>query len=72
MANKLEYYSDLADKQARQLTGSYKEWTGFLETAGRIYKYPFNEQVLIYAQRPDAVACAAYEIWNKTVFKICF
>ncbi len=63
--NKLEYYSDLADKQARQLTSSYSDWIGFLETAGRIYKYPFNEQVLIYAQRPDAVACAAYEIWNK-------
>ena len=65
MNNKLEYYSDLADRQSRQLTDSYENWTDFLKTAGRIYKYPFSEQVLIYAQRPNITACASIEIWNK-------
>ena len=62
---KVQFYSDLADRQARQVTGSRKDWTGFLETAGRLYKYPFDEQLMIYAQRPDAVACAPLETWNK-------
>ncbi len=65
LINKFEYYSDLADRQSRQLTDSYENWTNFLKTAGRIYKYPFSEQVLIYAQRPDITACAPIKIWNK-------
>ena len=65
LTNKFEYYSDLADKQSRQITDSYENWTKFLKTAGRIYKYPFSEQVLIYAQRPSVTACAPIEIWNK-------
>ncbi len=65
LTNKFEYYSDLADRQSRQLTDSYENWTNFLKTAGRIYKYPFSEQVLIYAQRPDITACAPIKIWNK-------
>jgi len=62
---KLQFYSELADRQARQVTGSREDWTGFLETAGRLYKYPFDEQLMIYAQRPDATACAPLEMWNK-------
>ena len=49
---------------AVQLTGSWQEWTGFLTTAARLYKYPFHEQMMIYAQRPDATACAEYDLWN--------
>ena len=44
--------------------GSWKEWTAFLTTAARLYKYPFHEQMMIYAQRPDAIACAEYDLWN--------
>ena len=47
-----------ADEAQRQITGSYRGWTGFLTTAARLYKYPYAEQVMIHAQRPDATACA--------------
>ena len=50
---------------ATQLTGSWQEWAGFLTTASRLYKYPFHEQLMIYAQRPDAIACAEYDLWNE-------
>ena len=56
---------DRADTAERQLTSSYKSWTQFLRTAARLYKYPYNEQVMIHAQRPDATACAEYDFWNK-------
>ena len=65
MANKVQEYIHLSEQATRQISGSYKEWTGFLATAARLYKYPFNEQLLIYAQRPDATACADYDLWNK-------
>jgi len=55
---KLQYYTEIAEEQARKVTGSREAWTGFLTMTGRLYKYPFDEQLLIYAQRPDAVACA--------------
>ena len=54
----------MADKVATQLVGSWQEWTAFLTTAARLYKYPFHEQLMIYAQRPDATACAEYDLWN--------
>ena len=57
----------LAEKTAKAVTGSVKEWTGFLQSAARLYKYSYPEQLLIYAQRPDATACASYEIWNQTM-----
>ena len=60
-------YVDLADKQTRQVTQSMGDWAGFLSTAGRLYKYPFEEQLMIHAQRPDAVACASLEIWNRSM-----
>ena len=65
MANKLQAYAQLADHTAGQITASYQAWTAFLRTAGRLYKYPFPEQLLIYAQRPDATACAEYDFWNE-------
>ena len=55
-------YTHLAEKVAVQLTGSWQEWAGFLTTAARPYKYPYHEQLMIYAQRPDATACAEYDL----------
>ena len=65
MPSKTEFYRQMADHVATQLTGSWQEWAGFLNTAARLYKYPFHEQLLIYAQRPDATACAEYDLWNE-------
>ena len=64
MPTKAEQYAQMADQVARQLTGSWQEWVGFLTTAACLYKYPFHEQLMIYAQRPDATACAEYDLWN--------
>jgi len=55
----------MADQTAKQVTGSFGEWTAFLETMGRLYKYPFHEQLMIFAQKPNATACADYDLWNK-------
>ena len=65
MPSKTEFYRQMADHVATQLTGSWQEWAGFLTTAASLYKYPFHEQLLIYAQRPDATACAEYDLWNE-------
>ena len=65
MLTKYETYAELAEKTAKNLTDSTENWTSFLKTAARLYKYPFHEQLMIYAQRPDATACADYEMWNK-------
>ena len=65
MANNFQAYAKLADDTAAQITGSYQEWTAFLTTAARLYKYPYSEQLMIYAQRPEATACAEYDLWNK-------
>ena len=64
MPTKAEMYAQMAEKVVVQLTGSWQEWAGFLTTAARLYKYPFHEQLMIYAQRPDATACAEYDLWN--------
>ena len=64
MPSKLQFYSEFAERTARQITGSYRSWTAFLATAARLYKYPYNEQLMIYAQRPDATACAEYDFWK--------
>ena len=55
----------MADEAQRQITGSFRGWTSFLSTAARLYKYPYAEQVMIHAQRPDATACAEYDFWNE-------
>ena len=65
MNPKAQTFAQLAANTSGQLTGSYAEWTAFLGTIGRLYKYPYHEQVLIYAQRPEATACASYDVWNK-------
>ena len=64
MSQKTLYYAQLAEDTARRLTGSWESWSGFLATAGRLYKYPYPDQLMIYAQRPDATACASYDVWN--------
>ena len=64
MPSKAEFYRQMAEQVSTQLVGSWKEWTAFLTTAARLYKYPFHEQMMIYAQRPDATACADVDIWN--------
>ena len=65
MPSKLQTYMQMANEAQRQITGSYRGWTGFLTTAARLYKYPYAEQVMIHAQRPDATACAEYDFWNE-------
>ena len=65
--SKAAYYTQMAEEAARQVTGSREQWTAFLTTAARLYKYPYNEQLMIYKQRPDATACAEYDLWNKTM-----
>ena len=65
MPSKLQTYMQMADEAQRQITGSYRGWTSFLTTAARLYKYPYAEQVMIHAQRPDATACAEYDFWNE-------
>ena len=65
MATKLQRISELMEQTVRRLTEKPGTWLDFLTTAARLYKYPFEEQLLIYAQRPDATACAPIELWNK-------
>ena len=65
MATKLQHYAQLADQTALRVTSSYQNWTTFLQTMARLYKYPYHEQLMIFAQRPDATACADYDTWNK-------
>ena len=67
MSTKYEKISKLYDETLRQISENGENWKEFLRTAGRIYKYPFNEQVLIFAQRPDAIACASMNIWNNNM-----
>lgn len=65
MITKYQMISMLAEDTARQIARNGQEWMKYLDTAARLYKYPFNEQMLIYAQRPDASACASLETWNE-------
>jgi hypothetical protein len=62
---KYQTISALAEYTARNVAQSEDNWKHYLTTAARLYKYPFNEQILIYAQRPDATACASLETWNE-------
>lgn len=64
MATKLQNISELARQTTERLTQSIDNWKRFLDSAAWLYKYPFHEQVLIHAQRPDATACAPIELWN--------
>ena len=68
MAGKYEFISTLAKETAKDVTRNPESWARYLNTAARLYRYPFTEQLLIYAQRPDATACASLEIWNERMF----
>ena len=68
MANKVKYISELSKSTSNELSG-YESWTAFLRSAAWQYKYPFEDQLLIYAQRPDAKACASMEIWNRNLHR---
>ena len=65
MSKSIQLFFQMADRTAEQITGSHQKWTAFLTTAARLYKYPYNEQLMIFAQRPEATACAEYDLWNK-------
>ena len=64
MASKLQNISALSNEIGKSLA-DYENWTAFLKSAAWQYKYPFQDQILIYAQRPDATACASIDVWNK-------
>ena len=76
MPSKTEEYLVLAQRTANGLTRYWESWTDYLTTASRLYKYPFADQLMIYAQRPDATACAEFDIWpalgSKYFITICF
>lgn len=63
--SKLQRISDLSEQAAREVVRTQQNWMAYLQTAARLYKYPFTDQLLIYAQRPDAAACASMDFWNK-------
>lgn len=65
MASKLQRVSELSDRVARDVARSAESWSRYLDTASRVYKYPFDEQLLIFAQKPEATACAGMELWNE-------
>lgn len=65
MPTKIEAYTALAAQTAAKITTDFTSWTGFLALAARLYKYKFTEQLLIFAQRPQATACAEYSVWTQ-------
>jgi len=67
MASTVKLTSELAARTAHAVTQDVESWKQYLTTASRLYKYRFDEQLLIYAQRPDATACAEMELWNNTM-----
>ena len=69
MSRKANAISTLAQETMARIVGSPAAWEEFLRSAARMYKYPFPEQVLIYAQRPDATACATLELWNRCKYR---
>ena len=65
MNTKLKTYIELAGSTAAQVTKTTKNWTGFLNTASRLYRYPFPDQLMIHAQRPKAADCAEFDLWTR-------
>ena len=65
MASKLQMVTEFSYHKTLELSSVRGNWQRYLKTAARIYKYPFRDQLLIHAQRPDATACATIEFWNK-------
>ena len=70
MPTKLQVCEQMAEETANQITGSHESWTDFLKTAGRLYKYPYHEQLMIYTQRPEAAARAEYGLWNRRIHQL--
>ena len=68
---KYDMISGLSEATAKDVVRNEESWRSYLNTASGLYKYPFKDQLLIYAQRPDAIACASIEIWNEKMQK-CF
>ena len=66
---KLQRTSELADTTARKVTQSTDHWKEYLTVASRLYKYSFDDQLLLYAQKPNATACASMELWNKRMHR---
>jgi hypothetical protein len=66
MPSRLQVYQDMSEQAASEVAAKGSNWTNFLDTAARLYKYSFPDQLLIHAQRPDAIACAPIETWNDT------
>ena len=66
-SDKLNSITALADDALRRAVDSHTEWASLLGTISRLYKYPFHDQLMIHAQRPEATACASYEVWNDTM-----
>lgn len=69
MANKLYIMQQLTEEVAKDIAAQPEEWIQFLDTASRLYKYTFHEQLLIYAQRPEATAVASMEVWNQKMYR---
>lgn len=65
MTDKALAYAMFAEQKAQEISTSHQAWTSYLKTASRMYKYAYYDQLLIHAQRPDATACAPYDLWNK-------
>ncbi len=72
MPSKAQAYAMLVEDTATKITSSLADWTGFLTTVVRLYKYPYHEQLMIYAQRPDATACADFDFWNNTMHRYVY
>ena len=69
MNDKLIYYQNLAAKTVKEIYSGSDYWMTFLNTASKMYKYPFADQILIHVQMPEATACAEYRIWNDTMHR---
>ena len=69
MATKYQSYAVLAEQARREIMRDHESWKAFLRTSARLYKYPYADQLMIYAQRPDATACASYDLWNQTMHR---
>lgn len=69
MASKFQYMSALSTHTSHEITSNPIRWLSFLNTASNVYKYPFHDQMMIYAQRPDTFACATLDIWNKKMYR---
>ena len=67
--SKLQDIRDLAQEHAVSVSGSPRDWMDYMDTASRLYRYSFSDQLLIHAQHPEATACASLELWNEKMFR---